>query len=1010
MKKSDFHRYMSFLFILMVSLPMFSQNTVNKDHLKDSLYSAFLLDSTFNYIEKINLLTTLTRTFEKSNPEKADTFRKTAFAIAESERDTSSMIRLGLEMAESKNNQCIYQVADEYLHLVSDLYDSKNQEALANINFLLAQNYYDWSRYDLSKSYFDNALILYKFQENVRQIARTYSGLGAIASNFGEYEEAINQMEKARRIYQDIDDQINLARTTMGLGVIFEDWGKTNIALSYYNSAIETFRKKNDFFQEVNLLLHIGDIYLSQDKYDSSLLFYNNALELEPKVNNIKLRSICYSNLGEAYYAMGKYEPAIDYQLLALDLKNQVGDRKRISISLISLGKIHIALGDYNLAEKYIHECLTTSRAANNKDTELESLLYLSKVYEAKKEYSKALNYLNEYIAFKDIVFNEASRKALRDMEIKYHAESIEKENQILRQKDSINSLQLEKQKDSFFIAILVIAFIIIIFIILVIFINFKNKQTKRNYSLLAKKNKEITIQKEKLAALNKELVYSREQYKSIVENATIGMYQTTRDGKIKYANTGLINMLGYKSLKELREVNLNQQKINRKIFIELIEEQHIISGREDTWKRKDGSTMYVFESAWLVKDKEGKKLHYEGIVEDITQRKEIEKALYESQNKLEEMNIILTEQNKDLEILKDEAVAANEIKSQFIANVSHEIRTPLNSIIGFSELLSSSIKSKKQLNYINSIKSSSKNLLHLINNILDLSKVQSSDIEFIYHPVSIYGLMQDIEQVFKLRFIEKKLAFSIFIEKTVPEKIFMDEVRLRQIMVNLVGNSIKYTNDGSISVNIKGKPKGGKIDLGISVIDTGIGINESEIDSIFEAFSQGKDATTKHLEGTGLGLSITKQLVEKMGGTIKVTSKLERGSKFIINIPNVEIAHDTDDTSMLEKFIIKESSKADLEIDTMMPPNTLLKMDKEILSEFKNKFSHHWAELSGSGLINHLATFCKDAIAYANQQKYETLKEYFSTLLFYINQFEIEKIDGFTIVLNKLFDKKPKN
>ena len=417
-----------------------------------------------------------------------------------------------------------------------------------------------------------------------------------------------------------------------------------------------------------------------------------------------------------------------------------------------------------------------------------------------------------------------------------------------------------------------------------------------------------------------------------------------------------------------------------------------------------------IIACAVETKDKDGKIIHYEGIVEDITPRKLAENALKESQSKLEEINEELTIKNQELETLKNEAVAANEVKSQFIANVSHEIRTPLNSIIGFSELLSSSIKNNKQLNYINSIKSSSKNLLNLINNILDLSKAQSQDIELVYHPVGLYSLMQDIEQGFKLRLIEKELAFSIFIEKDVPETIFMDEVRFRQIMFNLISNSIKYTDDGSISVSITGKTIENKADLIITVVDTGIGISEDDYNKIFEAFIQGEDASNQREKGTGLGLSITKQLVEKMGGTIKVENNNNQGSKFTVFLPEVEIAASSYQASEIKRSSISEEKDDTDNIDIMVEPNDIFLIEETILKEFRDKFYVKWDKITDSGIINDLVIFCNEAINFARDKQQVALTDYFNTLLFYANQFEVEKIEEFTIVLNEVFTKKSKN
>lgn len=973
----------------------------------DSLETIFSRDTVFSLEERLKLSVSLIDIFSKSNIKKANSYNLSAVNLAEQLNDTSKIISLLIRYADSKSEQCLYQDADEAYQQAKDVIQkSDSQKDKATIYYLLGSNYYDWSKYSESLKYYNLAISEYMQLGDKKGIANSLIGLSAITSSYGDYESSIGYMQRARDIYIEIEDPKNLASTNLGLGVILENWGKIDRALVYYKQAYSHFKNENDKIQQINLLLHIGDVFLKQNKFENAMDYYNQAIVMEHEAPNKKLLSICYSNLGEVYFAIKKYEKALSFQERALKLKYEVGDKKRIAISLLSIGKIYFAINENNLAEGYILQCIQISRSIGLKEVELEALIILSRINAAMYDYEGAYNYLRQYHELNDEVFDLKSQEMVNDLSVKYESERIEKENEILRQKDAITTLKLEREIDTKYFTIIFLVFIIIIAFTIIFFINSRTKQSKRNYAVLAKKNKEIIKQKEELSKLNDQLTYSREQYRSIVENATIGMYKTLQDGKILFANNTLIKMLGFNEMEELKSINLNDENRDRSSFISLLEEQNIISGREDIWTRRDGSRMYVNESAWVVKDVVGKTLHFEGIVEDISKRKEVERALIDSREELQSVNNTLEEKNRELEITKNEAIAANEIKSQFIANISHEIRTPMNSIIGFSDLLLGIVSEKVQLSYVDAIKSSSKSLLTLINDLLDISKIQAGEIDIIYDAMSFSDVIQDIEQTFKLQFISKKLNFISKIDNNVPEKVFLDNVRIRQILFNIIGNSIKFTDDGSITLEISSKKcKKDTYNVVITITDTGIGILESEQETVFEAFKQSKSVREKSYGGTGLGLSISKRLVEAMGGKIELYSNLGQGSRFSIYFSNVSIAP-TDvavskkNTQGITKLILNR-----IDEDQAITNINIDELDDKIISEMVNKFKQKWVLLNNHRIINDILIFTEELNLFAKRKKSPLLIKYSEMLLFSLQNFDIDNINKlmmeFELILN---------
>ncbi len=426
---------------------------------------------------------------------------------------------------------------------------------------------------------------------------------------------------------------------------------------------------------------------------------------------------------------------------------------------------------------------------------------------------------------------------------------------------------------------------------------------------------------------------------RNVLDNSADIIVTTDTEGNIVEFNKGASRILGY-SKEEIigtKAEKLWVQPEQRREILKTLEKEGYVSNYETQLITKDGRNIDVsLTLSYILSSKKGI-IGTVGISKDITEKKKLERAIEERNLELQELNEKLEEKvierTKDLEKSNRELERSNRLKSQFIATMSHELRTPLNSILGFSELLMDEVfgtLTEKQKRHVTNIHNSGSHLLQLINNILDIAKIESGKMELYYEGFAVRQAISEVEAVIRPLVDKKRQELITKIGEDVAF-IKADRVKFKQILYNLVSNAVKFTPEGgriSVEANLVGEndvlyftkykdicPKKDSC-LRLSVTDTGIGIKKEDHERIFSEFEQVDSSFSRRYEGTGLGLALTKKLVELHGGDIFVESEENRGSTFTVILPLFDIT-----TAEAEKEAVPvEPAREKLDYSVDMP------------------------------------------------------------------------------------------
>ena len=838
-----------------------------------------------------------------------------------------------------------YEKSLDYLNMAL-----KYRESIGDSSFIgsLYNNiggvYYDLGKLASSYYYFDKALEVATKTGDTRSKVPIMNNLGLILLEQRKYEDAIGYFERGLKGAKEFDNK-------PALSDLYHNLGKCYFEMGNYTKALENYHKALDVDTEIgakqaHTLNNIAQVYIELDYYENALKYLLRAKQIALKNKNLtELRDI-FNNLSVVYERLGNYKKAYSSYLNFNIYDDSIKDQA-YSAKLIEEKTLH----KVETAQKEIEQLkLKNQIQLEKKESQIQRkniiiyifiagafivlffLVLVYRMYAQKRNANRLLRKQNEEIIKADKIIKESNkalqenerrlRRIVREMPVMINAfdangivsfwnKECERvtgylEDEIIGNRNVLRMLYPDKKYRRFIQKEIVAN-------------NFSYKNyetnitckdgTKRTISwssvsslvlIPGWKYWEVGVDVTERVKAEQLILKNQEMLRGIFDSSPLAIIVVDLEYRIIDGNPASIEMF---------RIDVSDENRDRSLFSFIPEQDHKIAterlkeslmkdySKNNQYKliRSDGSTFYAETSSSVIKDSSGKPVAIVVVVNDITER----------------LSFI-----QELKHAKAIAEQSDKLKTAFLANMSHEIRTPMNSIIGFSNLLTdSNIEEEKKTEYLHHIIKSSNALLSLIDDIIDISKIEAGQLTITKSEFNINAAVKEIFDSFKASNTKKTVALNLVLPPDSDSyKLDSDVMRIRQVLSNLIGNAIKFTEKGTIEVGYDIEAEGDNADIKFYVADTGIGIPKEMQETIFERFRQVDETTSRKFGGTGLGLAISKRIVMLLGGRIWVESEPGKGSIFYFTLPfKVENIEHSDDN---ERFI---SSKYDWKDKTIL-------------------------------------------------------------------------------------------
>ncbi len=826
--------------------------------------------------------------------------------------------------------------------------DDNNLEA-ANDWFEIGHTHYKLGYYEKSQEYILKSITIFESFDDFLGMARCNNILGAVYKKWGLYDNALKKHFEALELLKSVDSPSEIARSYNNVGNVFRKLKKYDLALTNLYKSLSIKEEIGDYEGMSYSYNNLGHVYQRLGRLVEAEDYINKALNINFGDDNKRGKSYSLSYLGELKIEMGETERALELLDQAIVLKEEIGDFYGIARVLHFIGIAYFKSRDYAKAEKYFFESITKSKQEKINELIYKSYESLYELYEEQADYKKALKYFKIFKKVQAKMFNEDINKKITEVQVSSETAEIKKQSEMYRrqnveikqqnnelveankQREKIETELLEYRKKcheqtNFFQEILHNSRNVIY--------RYDEKQKKYDYiseyasqviglPIATQKsmveNTRIFIHPDDLTAINKKWAVARQKRDTLVsleydyrKKNQQGVYVWLREytlisvdknGDFNY-RLGIVYCIDEEKKQAFRLAE------NRRMFRELI------------CSLPFSCLVYENEQAWFANQ-----LFYQqrGLATDINiaAQKEIltelihpddrsgyimavrdsaasahstrtistriiNQATTRYQRYITQV-ICLRGDYNNIQIVIDtpDSVASQQTSMQIMANIAHEIKTPLHGIIGFSDVLMHNDLSSENTQHVVQITNAAKTLSQLVDSALEMSMFDFESQNITLATLNPEDIKKELIHLWTKICLEKKLDFSVDF-KIDYSQVRGDYLHLLQVLNNLIDNAIKYTEAGSISIQMHQKKlANSSVCVNIfSVEDTGIGIAEDSLDDIFQRFVQESTTFCRNYSGAGLGLTICKNIVDLMGGEMQVKSKKGKGSTFIVSIP----------------------------------------------------------------------------------------------------------------------------
>ncbi len=744
---------------------------------------------------------------------------------------------------------CCQQTSDYAINLKSTLSAAKDDSTRIVLCNKLSSHYSSIDL-ELSKNYCDQAIKIYESTTlGGRQPEIRKSGVGEAYKNRAwyyykkqNYIESLNDIEKAIYFYDKDNDRLNLGKAFTLLGNIYYRQNLYDIAEQHFTKSLQLLGIYQKDLGLTSLYLNYGGFLVNRKRYEEAWEMFSEALNIYKSIDFQGDWGLLYNNMGVCAGYLGRDNEKIEFYLKAVAQYEKHNNRTNIVNLHHNLGIAYQKQKQYELSIKHLKSSIQSAHVTG-------IFKFLPNTYETLSQ---------SYFQMGLLAQNSIQKDSLYSQSLDY----------LERAKSLTDSL-------------------------------FNAQNTNQINELLTKyeaERKEKEIQKLNFQSELNQLEFRRQEFElqSIILASNAEKERITINQKVKeIAILKLEKENQFTNLElKIRNAKLIEQEAlaqKQKSEIELLHQTKQLNELEQIRNKNLSSVLWMSLLVLLLVTLLILLLYFEK---------------QKANNIMLKHNLEIEQQQKEIERQNVHLENINKFKDIFISNMSHEIRTPLNTIIGFSNLLAKANLNENQKQQVESIEFASENLLALVNDILDFSKLESGNIQFEFNEFDFIENLEKLISMFQYQADEKNLLLSLIIDNQVPKFVKTDKYRLNQIIINLIGNAIKFTEKGFVRIQVEvHSMKDGVHNIFFTISDTGSGIEHDHLERIFESYTQLNNYNYMNHNGTGLGLAICKRLVQLFGGKITVKSEIGRGSSFTFNIPIK--ASELSDTLVSKKHIL---------------------------------------------------------------------------------------------------------